>query len=92
MSCCLTFVCIDMDYLRTILPPSTEEAFYDYLSSVSTDNIVVYAVDEGMVVFPKVPLMRVEGPLAVVQLLETTLLNLVNYARFGKFVVIFCHS
>lgn len=80
-----TFICPDMDYLRTILPSSTEEEFYDYLSSVSTESVVVYAVDEGMVVFPKVPLMRVEGPLAVVQLLETTLLNLVNYARFGEF-------
>ena len=77
-----TFVCLDMEYLRTILPSSTEEEFYDYMSSISTENIVVYAVDEGMVVFPKVPLMRIEGPLAVVQLLETTLLNLVNYARF----------
>ena len=77
-----------MDYLRTILPSSTEEAFYDYLSNISTDNIVVYAVDEGMVVFPKVPLMRIEGPLAVVQLLETTLLNLVNYARFVQSLVV----
>ena len=77
-----------MEYLRTILPSSTEEEFYDYLSSISTDNIVVYAVDEGMVVFPKVPLMRIEGPLAVVQLLETTLLNLVNYARFVLWFVI----
>jgi len=84
---CDCAVSLDMEYLRTILPPSTEEEFYDYLSSISTDSVVVYAVDEGMVVFPKVPLMRIEGPLAVVQLLETTLLNLVNYARFVQWSV-----
>jgi len=82
------YVCLDMDYLRTILPPNTEEEFYEYLSSVSTDNVVVYAIDEGMVVFPKVPLLRIEGPLAVVQLLETTLLNLVNYARSVQYMCV----
>ena len=72
----------DLKYLREILPPSTEEEFFDYLASITTKDIVVYAIDEGTAVFPKVPLLQLEGPLPIVQMLETTLLNLINYARY----------
>lgn len=70
----------DIEYLKSILPASVEPGYYDYLSSLTAEKVKLYAVPEGTVVFPRVPLIRVEGPLALLQLFETTLLNLVNYA------------
>ena len=57
-----------------------EDEFFEYLLKIDASDIRVYAQKEGSVVFPRVPLLRLEGPLATVQLLETTLLCLVNYA------------
>ncbi|MCL7048061.1 hypothetical protein MKW94_024199 [Papaver nudicaule] len=70
----------DIAFLRQSLPPTCEDAFFEYLRGIDCSNVQVYAVAEGSVVFPKVPLMRIEGPVAVVQLLETPFLNLVNFA------------
>eukprot|EP01018_Ginkgo_biloba_P034810 Gb_27722 [translate_table: standard] len=69
-----------ISFLRTILPPICEPDFFDYLRGLDCLNVEIYAIPEGSVVFPKIPLMRVEGPVAVVQLLETPFVNLVNYA------------
>ncbi|CAF3487633.1 unnamed protein product [Rotaria socialis] len=70
----------DIDYLHKILPNYTEEEFYDYLSTIDMTDIKIYAVPEGSVVFPQIPLLRVEGSILKAQLLETTLLTLINYA------------
>ncbi|XP_065191158.1 nicotinate phosphoribosyltransferase-like [Sycon ciliatum] len=70
----------DITYLRTCLPAETDPEFFAYLEQLDASEVTVHAVREGSVVFPRVPLIRIHGPLPVVQLLETTLLTLVNFA------------
>ncbi len=43
------------------------------------DDITLRAIPEGRVVHPNVPLTVVQGPLATAQILETSLLNHLNY-------------
>ncbi|KAM9761639.1 nicotinate phosphoribosyltransferase [Menidia menidia] len=70
----------DVEFLRSVLPCSTDPAFFQFLRGLDCSGVTLRSVPEGTVVFARVPLMEVEGPLAVVQLLETSLLCLVNYA------------
>ncbi|XP_055386314.1 nicotinate phosphoribosyltransferase isoform X2 [Condylostylus longicornis] len=70
----------DICYLKRTLPESIEDEFFEYLRNLTAKDVTLYAIDEGQVVFPRVPLIKIEGPLISVQLLETTLLTLVNYA------------
>ncbi|XP_036150227.1 nicotinate phosphoribosyltransferase-like isoform X4 [Monomorium pharaonis] len=70
----------DIKYLKSTMPATVDQRFFDYLQSLTAKDVTIYAIDEGSVVFPRVPLLRVEGSLIMVQLLETTLLTLVNYA------------
>ncbi|XP_050440639.1 nicotinate phosphoribosyltransferase isoform X2 [Adelges cooleyi] len=70
----------DIEYLKTTLPSTIEQSFFTYLKELTAKDVTLYAIDEGSVVFPRVPLIRVEGPLIVTQLLETTLLTLVNFS------------
>lgn len=66
----------DIDYLRTEV--GFQEDFLSYLSKLRfTGNI--RSMKEGEVVFAGEPLVRVEAPLAEAQLIETVLLNIINY-------------
>jgi len=66
-------------YLRTVLP-SAETGFFDFLGALDSSEVRLHALPEGTIAFPRVPCVRVSGPLAVCQLMETTLLNLTNFA------------
>ena len=70
----------DIDYLKKTLPSHVEPDFYTYLANLTPKDIKIHAMQEGSIAFPRIPLIRVEGPLIVAQLLETTLLTLVNFA------------
>jgi nicotinate phosphoribosyltransferase len=58
--------------------PLFEAAFLDYLGGLRL-ACDVDAIPEGTVVFPHEPLVRVRGPLLHAQILETTLLTLINF-------------
>jgi len=72
------FTAKDIAYLREIAP-AWDPAFLDYLQDLDCSEVKLYAQPEGGVCQPRIPMIRVEGPLGVCQLLETTLLNLVNF-------------
>ena len=65
----------DIDYLREL---GYEEEFLQYLKEMRFTG-TIRSMEEGELSFGNVPLLRVEAPLGQAQLLETALLNIVNY-------------
>ncbi len=60
--------------------PVFEKDFLDWFrENGNFDKITLRAIPEGRVVHPNVPLTVVEGPAAMSQILETALLNQLNY-------------
>ena len=72
----LRFDAGQIDYLRGL--NLFDEIFLDYLRGFQFTGRVT-AVPEGEVVFADEPLLTVEGGLAEAQLVETALLNLINF-------------
>ncbi|GMA62303.1 nicotinate phosphoribosyltransferase [Alicyclobacillus fastidiosus] len=66
----------DLAYLRSLKMFS--EDFLEYLKGFSFHGDV-YAIPEGTLVFPNEPLLRVEGPILEVQLIESAILTFVNH-------------
>jgi nicotinate phosphoribosyltransferase len=57
-----------------------EDDFLNWLrTNGNFEPISLQAIPEGRVVHPNVPLTVVQGPLAIAQILETSLLNHINY-------------
>ncbi|MEO6288020.1 MAG: nicotinate phosphoribosyltransferase [Dyadobacter sp.] len=72
----------DLDYISTLTGNDGqklfEPGFLEYLRTMEL-QCSIDAIPEGTVVFPNEPLLRVQGPILQCQLLETPLLNLINF-------------
>lgn len=72
----------DLAYLATLTGsdsrPLFEDKFLRYLQNLAL-TCDVAAMPEGTVVFPQEPLLRICGPIIECQILETLLLNVINF-------------
>lgn len=78
------FRAADIDYLRSHRNSAGEQLFADdflaYLAAHGNfGGLNLHAIPEGRVVHPNTPLTIVRGPLIMAQILETPLLNRLNY-------------
>jgi nicotinate phosphoribosyltransferase len=73
----LTFTHDDIDYLKST-GLFTDEGFYKELRHFRFTG-EIYAVEEGTIVFPNEPIVRVHTRLFEAQLIETAILSMVGY-------------
>ncbi len=74
----------DIEYMRAQKGQTGERIFQDdflawFRENGNFDCVNLRAIPEGRVVHPNIPLTMVRAPLAIAQILETPLLNLLNF-------------
>lgn len=69
----------ELDYLASLKNPTFSYEFLQYLKTLRFTGDID-AIPEGSVVFANEPLLRIKAPLILCQLLETPLINLINFA------------
>jgi nicotinate phosphoribosyltransferase len=76
------FEASDLSYLESLKAyngkPLFEKEFLDYLKNFKF-TCDIEAIPEGTPAFPYEPLIRVQGPILQAQLLESSLLNIINF-------------
>ncbi|MCS7073535.1 MAG: nicotinate phosphoribosyltransferase [Bacteroidia bacterium] len=72
----------DITYLASLNgangKPLFEQEFLDWLKTIRFEGNID-AVPEGQIVFAHQPLLRIEAPIGICQILETPLLNILNF-------------
>lgn len=72
----------EIDYLSTLRTknhhPMFQEEFLEHLAGLRL-SLDIDAIPEGSAVFAHEPLLRVQGPILHAQLVETALLNIINF-------------
>jgi nicotinate phosphoribosyltransferase len=66
----------DLDYLKNEV--GYQDDFLEYLKNIRFTG-TIHSIIEGELVFSNEPILRIDAPLAEAQLIETALLNIVNY-------------
>jgi nicotinate phosphoribosyltransferase len=72
----------DLKYLKTLKTANNkiifDDGFLKFLKSFRF-KCDVYAVEEGRLVFPNEPILRVKGPLYQCQIIESAIINILNF-------------